>query len=312
MSDSRNDPEETLFGTVTEVHRTHCRASVAHSELQFHIPGRIIRDAGGKNPVRIGDRVLIGMRSGTLVLNRILPRKSKLTRTMEEHGSVRTRSELAVNLALAMFVLPVTEHSALQIRRFRLLDRMLVGAQYAGINASICVNKLDLLEEQSGLDNMLQNYSEIDYPVLKTTALTGEGIDALKSSLPTGLTALVGPSGSGKTSIVRALTGRSDLTTLSINTTTSKGRHATSSSKAYDLGNKRWVVDVPGLRTFGVDDVPTKEIAKTFREFQAHTKNCQDQFCTHVESAGCAVKRAVDDNKISSHRYDSYLRMMVF
>ncbi len=311
MPDCRNNPEENLFGTVTEVQRTHCRASVAHSEVQFHVPGRIIRDAGGKNPLRVGDRVLIGIRSGTLVLNTILPRESKLTRTMDEHGSVRKRSELAVNLALAMFVLPVTEDSRLQTRRFRLLDRMLVGAQYAGINASICVNKLDLLEEQSGLDSMLQNYSKIDYPVLKTTALTGEGIDALRRSLPAGLTALVGPSGSGKTSIIRALTGLSNLTTLSVNTTTSKGRHATSSSKAYDLGNGCWVVDVPGLRSFGVDDVPPKELANHFREFEAHQGNCQDQFCTHVDNAGCAVKRAVNDNNIPSHRYESYLRMMV-
>lgn len=296
-------------GTVVRVSRTDCEAEVAGNRVRFHVRGGTIRAAGGKNPVRVGDRVRLTVHSGTIVLDEILPRESMLQRTTTAHGRT-VRREVAANLAMAVFVIPAVESDpAMRPRRLRLLDRMLVSAESADLPAQICVNKIDLLGDQSELAAMIGIYQGAGYRVLRTCALAGDGVEILRDSLPEGLSAFVGPSGAGKTSLITALTGRHDLKTLAISASTGKGKHATTHSEAFELNDGRWVVDVPGLRSFGLEDVDREDLAYCFAEFREFLGQCDNRWCTHLIEDGCAVRAAVDGGLISPERHDSYRRL---
>ncbi|HJO06790.1 MAG TPA: ribosome small subunit-dependent GTPase A, partial [Chloroflexota bacterium] len=304
-------PANLIEGTVVHVSRTDCEADVNGNRVRFHILGGVIRAAGGKNPVRVGDRVRLTLHSGTIVLDEILPRDSTLQRTTTAHGRT-VRREVAANLALAVFVIPAVESDpAMRPRRLRLLDRMLVSAEYVDLPSVICLNKIDLLGDQQELEAVIAPYRRAGYPVLRTCALAGDGVEALRDALPAGLAAFVGPSGAGKTSLITALTGRHDLKTLTINSATGKGRHATTSTSAHELDDDRWVVDVPGLRSFGLDDVDPGDLAVCFVDFHEFLGECKNRWCTHMVEPGCAVRAAVDEGTIAAQRYESYRRLMV-
>ncbi len=280
------------------------------NRVQFHVRGGTIREAGGKNPVRVGDWVRLTVHSGTIVLDEILPRESMLQRTTIAHGRT-VRREVAANLAMAIFVIPAVESDpAMRPRRLRLLDRMLVSAEHAELAAQVCVNKIDLVTDQSELAAIAGAYQRAGYRVLKTCAPAGDGVEALRDSLPAGLTAFVGPSGAGKTSLITALTGRHDLKTLAVSASTGKGRHATTSSEAFELDGGRWVVDVPGLRSFGLEDVDKEDLDYCFAEFREFLGQCDNRWCTHLVEDGCAVQAAVDAGVIEPARHDSYRRLM--
>ena len=299
-----------IEGTVVRVSRTDCEAEVAGKRMRFHVRGGTIRAAGGKNPVRVGDRVRLSLHSGTVVLDEILPRESILQRTTTAHGRT-VRREVAANLAVAVFVIPAVEADpAMRLRRLRLLDRMLVSAEYADLPAQVCVNKIDLVVDQSALAAMIGIYRRAGYPALQTCALAGDGVESLRASLPIGLTAFVGPSGAGKTSLITALTGRHDLKTLAVSASTGKGRHATTSSEAFELDADRWVVDIPGLRSFGLEDVDREDLAYCFAEFREFLGQCDNRWCTHLAEDGCAVRAAVEGGVIAPARHDSYRRLM--
>lgn len=298
-------------GTVVRVSRTECEAEVDGNRVKFHVRGGTIRAAGGKNPVRVGDRVRLTVHSGTIVLDEVLPRDSILQRTTIAHGR-SVRREVAANLAMAIFVIPAVESDpAMRPRRLRLLDRMLVSAEHADLPALVCVNKIDLVTDQSELAAMIGVYQRAGYRVLQTCAPAGDGVDDLRASLPAGLSAFVGPSGAGKTSLITALTGRHDLKTLSVSASTGKGRHATTASEAFELDGGRWVVDVPGLRSFGLEDVEKEDLAYCFAEFRDFLGHCDNRWCTHLVEDGCAVLAAVDAGGIAPARHDSYRRLMV-
>ena len=303
-------PEILIEGTVVHVSRTDCEAEVDGNRIRFHVLGRTIRAAGGKNPIRVGDRVRLILHSGTVVLDEILPRESTLQRTTIAHGRV-VRREVAANLAMAIFVIPAVEADpAMQPRRLRLLDRMLVSAEYVDLPAQVCVNKIDQLGDHAHLETMIAPYRRAGYNVLRTCALAGDGVEALRDSLPDGLTAFVGPSGAGKTSLITALTGRHDLKTLEISSSTGKGRHATTSTSAYPLDGDRWVVDVPGLRSFGLEDVDREDLPYCFVEFREFLGECDNRWCTHLAEPGCAVRAGIDVGTIAPQRYESYRRLM--
>ena len=97
-----------ICGTVVQVSRTACEAEVSGSRGKFHVLGGTIRASGGKNPVRVGDKVKLTIHSGTMVLDEILSRESILQRTTTSHGRT-VRRQIAANLAMAVFVIPAVE-----------------------------------------------------------------------------------------------------------------------------------------------------------------------------------------------------------
>lgn len=295
-------PTPAWHGIVTNVARSRCLAAVAENEVEFHVPGSMIRDNGGRNPVRVGDRVTLALRSGTLVLQSIEERTSEFQRTHAEQGRSPRSATIAANLAMAVFVLPATAER----RHLRMLDRMLVGACWADIPALVCVNKWDLVTDPGGLQNRLRPYRDEGWPIQYTIAPAGDGVAGLLDLLPPGLSAFIGPSGAGKTTLIRAITGRADLKTLGVNSRTGKGRHVTTAVSAYQIDPDRWVVDAPGLKTFGLAQAPPEMVMAAFPEIERAAADCQQRWCDHRDRGGCQVAADIRSGAISHERWASF------
>ena len=153
-------------------------------------------------------------------------------------------------------------------------------------------------------------YEGAGYPVLETSARTGEGIDALRERCRDRINLFSGESGVGKSSVIKALDPTLDPKIGQISAAHLQGKHTTSLYEMYRLGSGGFVIDTPGLRGFGLVDLEKEEISKYFPEMLAVMDDCRFVPCTHTHEPGCAVKAAVEDGRISAERYNSYLGML--
>ena len=149
-------------------------------------------------------------------------------------------------------------------------------------------------------------YRDEGWPIQYTIAPAGDGVAGLLELLPPGLSAFIGPSGAGKTTLIQAITGRADLKTLGVNLRTGKGRHVTTAVSAYQINAERWVVDAPGLKTFGVAQAPREMVLAAFPEIDRAAAYCQQRWCDHQERGGCRVSDDIRTGAISRERWASY------
>jgi ribosome biogenesis GTPase len=170
---------------------------------------------------------------------------------------------------------------------------------------------------------MLQAFHEIyegaGYPVMEVSALTGEGVEALREACRGNVSLFSGVSGVGKSSLIKALDPSLDPRVGEISDVHLQGKHTTTFYEMYalsschpgsDEGSKGFIVDTPGLRGFGLVDLKKEEIALYFPEMLKASEGCRFTPCTHTHEPGCAVKEAVEEGVISYDRYSSYLGML--
>ncbi|MBX3276156.1 MAG: ribosome small subunit-dependent GTPase A [Sandaracinaceae bacterium] len=186
----------------------------------------------------------------------------------------------------------------------RLLDRFLVIAELDAIPAAIVANKID-----EGEDDRFASYEAIGYPVLRTSARDGTGIEALRAQIGDGVAAFVGPSGVGKSSLLNRLEPGLGAAVGAISETLDKGRHTTRVAELHPLAGGGWVADTPGLRELAAFALPAAELAGCFPEMRPFLGACRFPDCTHDREPDCAVRDAVAAGAISAARYDSYLRI---
>lgn len=190
----------------------------------------------------------------------------------------------------------------------RKLDRFLVVAEMNEVPAVICVNKIDLANEGEAQE-MFAPYEAIDYPVIYTSAMTGEGIDELRAALHDKISVLAGSSGVGKSSLLNAIEPGLGLRVRDVSGATEKGMHTTRHAELFPLIEGGYVADTPGIRALALFDVEPQELDAYFREIAPLVADCQFSDCTHRHEPGCAVRAAVEAGEISGARYDSYLRL---
>ena len=180
------------------------------------------------------------------------------------------------------------------------------------IPVTIVLNKVDLYRESHR--EMLEAFHEIyegaGYPVMEVSALTGEGIDALRDACKGHLSLFSGVSGVGKSSLIKALDPSLDPRVGEISDVHLQGKHTTTFYEMYSLATGGFIVDTPGLRGFGLVDLKKEEIALYFPEMLKVSEGCRFTPCTHTHEPGCAVKEAVEAGEISYDRYSSYLGML--
>jgi len=189
-----------------------------------------------------------------------------------------------------------------------MLDRLLVGAELKHIPAVVCANKIDLVGRQEARA-LFAVYEEIGYTVLFTSATAGEGIDDLHGVLRGKISALVGPSGVGKTSLLNAIQPELGLRVRGVSRSTSKGRHTTVVPQLVPLDAGGWVADTPGIRALALFDVDPEELDAYFPDIAPLVARCQFSDCTHTVEPGCAVIQAMEEGRVSQHRYESYVRL---
>ena len=195
--------------------------------------------------------------------------------------------------------------------KLQFLDRILLTCEVYGIPATIILNKIDIFRKEfpEELADFHRIYESAGYPVIETSALTGEGIESLReatgSKEDSRICLFTGESGVGKSSIIKALDPNLDPKIAHL-----QGKHTTSLYEMYPLSSGGFIIDSPGLRGFGLVDLKKEEIGLYFPEMLREMKGCRFTPCTHTHEPDCAVKRAVDEGRISPERYNSYLGML--
>ena len=266
--------------------------------------GRLKREKRFTDLVVAGDRVrwrLTGPDRG--IIEEILPRDTQLSRPRP--GSPGNEDLILANPDQAVFVFSVRQPKP----NLRLLDRFLVAAEVNELPVVICANKVDLLDSDEDPRELFGLYEEIGYAVIYTSALSGQGVVALRDRLHGKVSVLTGPSGAGKTSLLNAVQPGLGLATGEISPATGKGRHTTVTIRLFPLDEGGYVADTPGLREMGLWQIEPDELDWLFPEMRPFLGKCRFSSCTHLHEPGCAVQAAVEAGAVSEARYDSYGRL---
>jgi ribosome biogenesis GTPase len=274
------------------------------------IRGRLKQERQRSDIVAVGDRVTIQINAdGTGTILAVDERRSALSRTRTVAGDQRSldtdrEQVLVANPDQVVFVFSVA-NPAFSPRK---LDRFLVVAEMNHLPAVICANKVDLVEAQEARD-LFQVYEAIGYPVLYTSVVTGEGVEALRETLRGKLSVLAGSSGVGKSSLLNAVQEGLGLRVKEVSEATGKGMHTTRHVELIPLEVGGYVADTPGIRGLALFDLEPTEVDAYYREIGPLVAQCQFSDCTHTHEPKCAVLAAVADGRVSRERYESYLRL---
>ncbi len=269
--------------------------------------GRLKRETRSGERVVVGDRVTVSppARPGEAwAIERVEDRVTALVRRAP--GRAPRPKIIVANVDRVVIVFSVTRPDP----HLRMLDRFLVLCENSGVPAVIVANKTDLLPADEAAD-LFRIYRDIGYPVILTSASTGEGIEDLRDVLAVGTSALTGPSGVGKSSLLNRLQPGLGLRVGSVSSAVNKGRHTTVTAELIRLDGGGYVADTPGLRELGLWDVPPESLDTCFPEFVPFLGNCRfGTSCTHSHEPGCRVSQAADAGLIAPSRFGSYLRML--
>ena len=249
----------------------------------------------GRKGVVIGDRVrLVGDLSGTVDtlarLVEIIDRETVLTRTADDSDPVE---RIIVANADQMAIVTAAANPE---PRVGLIDRSLVAAYEAGLAPLLIITKVDLGSAQ----DLLDNYAGMDLKHILVNQVTGEGISQVRAALSERTTVFLGHSGVGKSTLVNSLVPGALRTTGEVNEVTGRGKHTSTSARAIPLPNDSgWVIDTPGLRSFGLAHVKPEDIIESFPELVDGAAECP-RACTHVNVSGqappdCALDLWVSD-----------------
>ena len=251
-----------------------------------------------------GDRVLVTpLSGGEGVIEEVLPRRTVLARSRRER---RGEHIMLANPDHAVLVFAVREPAP----HFGLLDRYLALCEQTGVDVTLCLNKLDLGVPEE-VEAARRLYEGLGYTVLLTSARSGDGLDALRERLRGRTSLLTGPSGVGKSSIVNALLPEARQRIADISEATGKGRHTTTGVRLLPLEGGGWLADSAGIRELALWNVPSDELARTFRELRPYVGQCEYEDCEHgTNETGCALRRALAEGAITPERFASFERLL--
>ena len=239
-----------------------------------------------------GDLVEISVEHGKGMVERVLPRTNRFIRP-----AVANIDALVI---FAANTNPVTEPF--------LIDRVAAIAGEQSVPVFLCVNKCDI---DPAVD-LVRIYEHAGFPVIRASAETGEGVEALRQVISGKLTAFTGNSGVGKSSMLNRLCPQLALPTAQVSEKLGRGRHTTRHVELYRLDEDTYVADTPGFSSFDTDQMETilkENLQYAFPDFGAYLGNCQFHDCSHRAEPGCAVTAAVRAGDLETTRYESYLRL---
>lgn len=264
--------------------------------------GRVKRE--GEAKLAVGDHVDVERdgEGGGVAITAIHPRRSQLSR--RNPGGAWGERIVAVNLDQVVVVFAMVRPEP----NVRMLDRFLVIAEANDLAAAIVVNKVDLAP-RAAAEAVFGGYAQLGYPVVYTSTVTGEGIDALHDQLRGRSSALSGPSGVGKSSLLNTMYPGVDLRVGAISDSVNKGRHTTVGAWMHPLPDGGYVVDTPGLREVGLWGLPSASLDQCFPEVRSRAGACRFSTCRHLAEPGCAVREAVDRGEVATERYASYVKL---
>lgn len=239
----------------------------------------------------VGDYVNVETVGADYVISSVLPRKNELIRPM-----VANIDQLLIVLA------PVPKPD------FLLIDKLLLKCEMLGIKPVIAINKTDISSIEF-VNFVRETYNFLD--VIEISAKTNFGFGVLYELLAGKLTALAGQSAVGKSSILNVLCPNALAETNGLSRKTDRGKHTTRHSEIFVLNENSRIIDTPGFSMFNIADLEENQIAYFMPDLVDFAKECKFQPCEHISQKEniCAVKKALQEGKISKQRYENYVKI---
>jgi len=270
-------------------------------EIECRIKGKVLKGHENVyNPIAPGDWVLV---NNSMILS-VEERRNLFSRFNQKGQSSQL---LAANIDLVLCLCtPVSPPF-----RPRFLDRVLLQADIAGIDALVICNKIDLEYDDIDVDERLEEYKRIGYKVLFVSAKTGEGIEELKREITGKTCVLTGQSGVGKSSLLNAIQPGLNIREGELNEKYDRGVHTTTMSVMFDISDNTRIIDTPGVRRFIPDGIESNEVISYMREFAPLAGKCSFGLsCSHRIETGCKIMEAVHAGVIHEDRYECFLRII--
>lgn len=299
---TKNRPEykNAPVGMVTGVDKSRYHVLLeGENRIVMATMGKEIRKAGAV----VGDRVALSGDTSETVgalarIVRVEERTSLLRRSADDTDQVErvivaNADQMAIVIA-----------AAYPEPRTRLVDRYLAAAYDAGLSPILVITKTDL----SDPTEFLANFASLDIPVIRTRSDEPK-LDELHKLLAGHVTVTVGHSGVGKSTLVNALAPHAERATGHVNEVTGRGRHTSSSARAIDLGDG-WIIDTPGVRSFGLGHIDPDNLVKSFSDLWEFAKDCPRDCSHEANSPDCELDVAVADGKLNADRVDSLRRLI--
>ncbi|MBU0766008.1 MAG: ribosome small subunit-dependent GTPase A [Bacteroidetes bacterium] len=260
------------------------------------------------NPVTVGDFVDIEIVDGGKngIIRSVHDRRNyiirKSTNLSRQHHVIAANIDQAFLMATLAY--PETTPT--------FIDRFLATAEAYRIPVIILFNKMDMYSDSmlEYLDHLTGIYKTIGYECISTSAVTGENTETVRNLMKGKISLVSGHSGVGKSLLINVIEPGLDLKIKEISSYHLKGKHTTTFSEMFELSCGGYIIDTPGIKAFGLTDMYKEEIYHFFPEMFRLSSECRFYNCTHLHEPGCAVKKGVEDGKISESRYISYLGMM--
>ena len=295
---------DTREGLVIRAQSGFLTVKTDAGETVCRLRGRLKQGDSEGDIVAVGDRVtMTPNEDGSGTIERVHERTSVFSRVRS--GIKRDfRQILLANPDQVVIVFACAQPEP----HLRMLDRFLVIAEKQEIGALIVANKVDLVTQEKA-ESIFGIYVDLGYPVLYTSAHTGQGVDKLRDRLKDKISALAGPSGVGKSSLLNAIQPDLGLHVRAVSEATSKGMHTTHVRELFPLDVGGYVADTPGIRSLALWDTEPEELDAYFVEMRDRVSDCKFSDCTHTHEPGCAIRQAVETGAIAAERYHSYLRL---
>ncbi len=262
------------------------------------------------NPVAVGDRV-------TFIIEDASTNEGVITGLEERKNYIIRRSTnlskqsqiLAANIDQA--ILLITINYPLTTSLF--IDRFLASAEAFRVPVVLLFNKTDRYNESqlSQMQHLISIYEKIGYQCLALSAKTQNNFDEVKEILKDKVTLIAGHSGVGKSTLINRLEPGLELRTKEISKIHETGMHTTTFAEMHPFSFGGYIIDTPGIRGFGLVMIEKEELFHFFKEIFVESDKCRFYNCTHLHEPGCAVKEAVESNRISLERYNSYVSIFL-
>lgn len=220
----------------------------------------------------------------------ILPRKNELIRPA------------VANIDQALVIFSICKPNP----NFNLLDRFLIMMEKQEVPTVICFNKKDIASEKE-LALLKDTYEKCGYKIVFSSAMENQGIEEIRKVMEGKTTTVAGPSGVGKSSIINILQPKAQMETGEISSKIERGKHTTRHSELIHIEGQTYIMDTPGFSSLYLLDFSKEDLKYYFREFVLYEPKCKFQGCDHIHEPDCGVKEALNEEKISTIRYQNYL-----